>query len=178
MSHKSARAPVNYGAAAAIALAGSFLAGVPAAAGPKVFAFAGSTLEFGGSVDTTASGNADPFFIETFSGGNECLQIFVKEQNADLEATLVSPDGATWRDDNSGGGNLPRINAVTTRRGWHILRLSHFSGNPVTAFFTVDITRTVASACNPVTPPTNSFAPAVRKTGPALQPRPGGPSSQ
>ncbi|MCI0599124.1 MAG: hypothetical protein L0Y50_05710 [Beijerinckiaceae bacterium] len=178
MVYQAAQILKSYGLAGAVALSAALLANGSAFAGPKVFAFSGSTLEFGGSVDTTASGNADPFFIETFSQGSECLQILVKEQNADLEATLVSPDGATWRDDNSAGGNRPLINAVTTRRGWHILRLSHFNGNPVNAFFTVAITRNVASVCNPVTPPVNTFAPVTRKAGPAPQPRPGGPSSR
>lgn len=136
------------------------LSNSPAMAGSKVFAFFGRSLTLNGTTETTSNGNVDPFVIETFSAGNECLRIAVTSQPVDLEATLVSPDGRVWRDDDSGGSLRPLIKAITVKRGWHILRLSHFTGNAVNADFTVEIQRVASSnsLCGSPTPPAISFA--------------------
>ena len=39
-------------------------------------------------------------------------------QGDDLEATLVSPTGRTWHDDDGKGLNRPLIKAITDVRGW------------------------------------------------------------
>lgn len=154
----------------ATAICGAILAtSAPALAGPKLFAYFGDAgITFNGTteVDGGSTGNVDPFVVELFSTGNECLKIQVTQQGADLEATLVSPDGRTWRDDDSGGLNRPLIKAITTKRGWHILRLSHYNGAGVHADFTVNVSRKNASVhCQFPTPPANLFA--VSDTKPA-----------
>ncbi|MCI0599123.1 MAG: hypothetical protein L0Y50_05705 [Beijerinckiaceae bacterium] len=156
MIYQSAHMLKNYGLAGATVLFAALMANGPALAGPKISVLPGIATDLNGTVETTANGNADPFVIETFSQGNECLQFLVTFQGADLEATLVAPDGRSWRDDDSAGGLRPRINAVTTKKGWHILRLSHFFGDAVNADFTVRITRNAVSFCNPATPPVNT----------------------
>ena len=74
-------------------LSAGLVASAPATAGSKVFAFFGSTMTFNGTTEANAFGNVDPFVIEVFAAANECLRIAVTFQGADLEATLVSPDG-------------------------------------------------------------------------------------
>ncbi|MCI0468307.1 MAG: hypothetical protein L0Y57_15125 [Beijerinckiaceae bacterium] len=158
MLYPSVKMPRNFIATGAAVLFAVLTVNGEALAGPKITVLTGTTTELNGTVETSAagSGNADPFVIETLSQGNECLQILVTFQGADLEATLIAPDGRSWRDDDSAGGLRPRINAVTTKKGWHILRVSHFFGDAVNADFTVRITRNAAAFCNPATPPVNT----------------------
>jgi hypothetical protein len=105
----------------ATAMFSTAVAASPALAGPKLFAYFGDSITFNGTTETTVNGNVDPFVVELFSAGNECLRVAVTAQGTDLEATLVSPDGLTWRDDDGGGSLRPLIKAITTIRGWHIL---------------------------------------------------------
>lgn len=149
----------------------------PASAGPKLFAYSGSGITFNGTTETTANGNVDPFVVELFSSGNECLRVAVTAQGTDLEATLVAPDGRTWRDDDGNGSLRPLVKAITTKRGWHILRLSRFDGGAVNADFTVTVHRLASThaACNPPTSPvTTALAPAARKPAAAMAPTAGG----
>jgi len=159
---------------AALALCAASVVSNPASAGSKLVAFFGTPMVFNGTTETTSNSNVDPFVVELFSAGNECLRVFVTSQGTDLEATLVSPDGRTWRDDDGGGSLRPFIKAITVKRGWHILRLSHFAGNAVNADFTVQVLRVAStnSACASPTPPAVSFAldaqkPATIMTNPA-----------
>jgi hypothetical protein len=157
-----------WGQACAAAIVGTALASAPAFAGPKLFAYLGSTMTFNGTTETTANNNVDPFVVELFSAGQECLRIAVTAQGTDLEATLVAPDGVTWRDDDSGGSLRPLIKAITTTRGWHILRLSHFAGQAVNADFTVNVARLASGdvSCSGATPPAVTFS-AVQELKPA-----------
>ncbi|SFK10727.1 hypothetical protein [Methylocapsa palsarum] len=115
-----------------------------AQAGPKIFAYLGQTITFNGTVDNP-SNNVDPFTVELFSTGNECLRIAVTAQGGDLEGTLVAPDGRVWQDDDGNGSLRPLIKAITTKRGWHILRLSSFNGSSIYADFTVQVARLASS---------------------------------
>src|SRR6266403_431730 len=100
---------IHWGQACAVAIVGTALASAPASAGSKLFAYLGSSMTFNGTTETTANGNVDPFVVELFSAGSECLRIAVTAQATDLEATLVAPDGLTWRDDDGGGSLRPLI---------------------------------------------------------------------
>jgi hypothetical protein len=150
----------------------------PAWAGPKLFAYLNNSITFNGTTETTVNGNVDPFNVELFSAGNECLRILVTAQGTDLEATLVAPDGRTWQDDDSGGSLRPFIKAITTTRGWHILRLSSFSGAAVNADFTVLVSRlpSTSTLCAPATGVAVPFALAAPKpaAAAAARPAPGG----
>jgi hypothetical protein len=75
-------------------------------------------------LETNASQNRDPFVAQVFTSGAECLRIAVVSQGQDLEATLISPTGRIWQDDDSGGSNRPLIRAITDVRGWYPLTLS------------------------------------------------------
>ncbi len=123
----------------AAALGAAALA-TPAQAGPKLFAYSGNSITFNGTTETD-SGNVDPFSVELFSAGNECLRVAVLAQGTDLSATLVSPDGRIWSDDDGGGSLRPLVKAITVKRGWYILRLSNWAGVPVHADFTVQVSR-------------------------------------
>jgi len=162
---------------AASVLGIALVAGAPAMAGPKLFAFSNTTMTINGTTETTANGNVDPFVIELFANANECLRIAVTFQGQDLEATLVGPDGRTWRDDDSGGSNRPLLKAITVTRGWHILRISHFAGSSVNSDFTAQIFRGASNSvlCSPPTlPSVLSKAEGGSKAPVAAQKRPGG----
>lgn len=138
----------------------------PALAGPKIFDSGPSTC---GTVNCGASllsgtythdqnSNADPFVMQVFTAGGECLRIDVLSEGTDLEAVLVGPDGRVWRVDDRPGSLLPLIKAITTAgvRGWCTLQLSHFAGSGVNADFTVAIGRYNAANINCASP-TGSF---------------------
>jgi hypothetical protein len=133
-------------------LAASCVSGT-AWAGEHVFAYSGQTVTLNGTVESDNSNNADPFTLQVFSAGNECLRIFVTQQGADLKSTLVSPSGRIWQDDDSGGSLRPLIKAITNSRGWYSLMISQFAGTAVHADFTVQIARLSSSdpACSPPT---------------------------
>jgi hypothetical protein len=122
-------------------------------AGEHVFANFGQTITLNGTVESDNSANADPFTLQVFSAGNECLRIAVTSQGTDLEATLVGPSGRVWQDDDGNGSLRPLIKAITVTRGWHSLSLSNFAGTAVHADFTMQIARLAStdSSCNPPT---------------------------
>ena len=163
--------------------AGLGLAGVVlsqgAWAGPKIFTSGSAVLTVNGSTETTANGNPDPFLAEVFSSGRECLRIAVTAQGADLKATLLSPAGTVWQDDDGNGANRPLIKAVTTVRGWYPLSIAHFAGTAVNSDFTMTVQRaaSTSSLCSAPTQPRTVLAEArVAKSG-NNGPRPtGGPN--
>jgi hypothetical protein len=101
----------------------------------------GTPLVIHGAVDDDSFANADPFVVEVFANANECLLLNVTFQEQDLEATLISPSGRIWTDDDGGPGTQPLIKALTNTKGWHIFTLSHFAGNAVVSDFAVSIQR-------------------------------------
>lgn len=146
-----------------------------ALAGSKVVPPNGGTpLVINGFVDADTNGNVDPFVVEVAANANECLRIAVTFQEADLEAVLVEPGGRIWKDDDGGPGTQPLIKAITSKKGWHILTLSHFNGAAVNADFAVTIQRlapTNAACAGPTPPTTTTLAPAAasaKQVAPAL----------
>jgi hypothetical protein len=149
----------------AVAIASGILAtavAMPAWAGEHVFAAFGSTITLNGTVESDNASNADPFTLQVFSTGSECLVIAVTSQQADLEATLVGPSGRVWQDDDGNGSLRPLIKALTVTRGWHSLTVSHFAGTAVHADFTFQITRAASNStlCSP--PTISSFQTTAR----------------
>ena len=134
-----------------------------AMAGPKLVPLFGTTFRVNGLVGDSSNGNRDPFVVQLFSSGNECLRIAGVSQDADLEATLISPTGRTWQDDDGNGLNRPLIKAITDVRGWYTLEMSHFSTGVVNADFSVDLLRVASTngLCNPPTGPRVQLAPAA-----------------
>ncbi len=132
-------------------------------AGPKLVPLTNTTFRVNGLVGDSSNGNRDPFVVQLFSAGNECLRIAGVSQNADLEATLISPTGRTWQDDDSNGQQRPLIKAITDVRGWYTFQMSHFSTSVVNADFSVDLLRVASnnSLCNPPTAFRVALAPAA-----------------
>lgn len=100
-----------------------------------------SSMTINGTYQFDAFNNANPFTLQVFSSGGECLRINMSSQGTDLESVLVSPSGLTWRDDDGGAGVLPLIRANTDVRGWYNLSISRFNGGGPQADFTVNIGR-------------------------------------
>ena len=147
-------------------------------AGAKIFDHSGDTAatRFNATVETNAFNNRDPFVAQIFSSGAECLRVAVVSQGTDLEATLVSPSGRVWQDDDSNGSLRPLAKAITDVRGWYPLVLSHFAGNCVNADLTIDITRLPSSSslCSPASSPRIFLAPAVKSAERNTAPMPAG----
>jgi hypothetical protein len=152
----------------------------PAAwAGSKIFDPSGNTTatRFSGTVEGNAANNRDPFVVQLFTAGNECLKIAVVSQQQDLEATLVGVEGRVWQDDDGGPGLQPLINAITTVRGWYPLVLHHFAGSFFSTIdFTVDVTRLPSNSplCQPVTNPSILTSPAAKPAGASSETGPSG----
>ena len=131
-----------------------------------------STLK--GSVETNAAGNVDPWVVQMFAaGGNECLRIQVTSQGADLEASLISPSGRFWRNDDGFGSLRPLIAAVTDVRGWYTLQLSHYAGAATNADFTLQFGRFTAGSSQCAAPTTSSFAASEAAAGDNIEIEPG-----
>ncbi len=168
----------SIGLASAFAVIGALYAADPAWAGSKIFSSGSTVATVNGTVETNVSQNRDPFVAQVFTTGAECLRIAVTSQGQDLKATLISPSGTIWQDDDSGGLNRPLIKAVTNVRGWYPLTLSHWSGASVNADFTMTVQRAAAtsSLCAPATAPRAAIAAAASKSG-SNGPKPvGGPN--
>ncbi|WP_036257469.1 hypothetical protein [Methylocapsa aurea] len=120
-------------------------------AGEHIFANFGQTITLNGTIENDNTNNADPFTLQVFSAGNECLRIAVLNQGAnDLEATLVGPSGVVFQDDDGNGSLRPLIKAITqpanaqgfnNGRGWYALSISTFDGRPVHGDFSFQIAR-------------------------------------
>lgn len=132
-------------------------------AGPKLVPLFGTNFRVNGLVGDSSNQNRDPFVVQLFSAGNECLRIAGVTQGADLEATLTSPTGRIWQDDDGNGSQRPLIKAITDVRGWYTFQMSHFSTGVVNADFSVDLLRTTSTSasCNPQTVPRVTLAPAT-----------------
>lgn len=140
---------------ALLAVVGLALTGSGAWAGPKLFTSQGGFTFLNGSVETNSNGNVDPFTLQIFSSGNECLRLAVTSQGADLEMTLVAPSGRVWQDDDSNGALRPLIKAITTTRGWYPVILSRYNGAATNADFTLSYGRfasTSAQCAGPTAP--------------------------
>lgn len=169
----------SIGLASAFAVIGALGATSPAWAGSKIFSSGNTVMTVNGTLETNASQNRDPFVAQVFTTGAECLRIAVVSQGQDLEATLISPTGRIWQDDDSGGSNRPLIRAITDVRGWYPLTMSHWSGASVNSDFTMTVQRAASnsSLCSPATTPRAAVAAAAASKSSSNGPKPvGGPN--
>jgi hypothetical protein len=99
-----------------------------------------SSINFTGTYGHDQFSNADPFVVQVFTAGNECVRVELLSQGTDLEATLTCPSGRTWQNDDKGGASCPLcplIKAVTpSPRGWCTLTISSFTGEGSPTDFT------------------------------------------
>ena len=80
---------------------------------------------------------AQPFILQVFSSGNQCMRLDVINQTADQKAVLVSPSGRVWINDDGSGNNRPLIKANTDINGWYTLQIFRFNGLGVAGDFTL-----------------------------------------
>jgi hypothetical protein len=109
-----------------------------------------------GTYHSDAAGDRDPFILQLYSGGDECVRLDVTAEDYDLEMVLISPTGRIWRnDDRNLSNNRPLIKAITDINGWYTLQVSHFNGADVIADFTLRYGRYDPGNpnCSSVTPP-------------------------
>lgn len=89
---------------------------------------------------STATGQALPYVEQFYLGPDDCVRIDLTAQSADLEAVLISPSGAVWRNDDRGGApkkrRFPLIKANADVGGWYTLEFSTFNGAGPSANFT------------------------------------------
>ncbi len=141
----------------AIAL-GLALASPSAFAGAKIFHSAvrgGDFTIISETYESNANNNTDPFVVQIFSSGNECVRLEVVFQSADMEMTLISPVGTIWQDDDGGVGTQSLLKVITNVRGWYPLILSHFSGASLISDFDLQYGRfpvTSTQCSNPTAP--------------------------
>ncbi|ETW98331.1 MAG: hypothetical protein ETSY1_19105 [Candidatus Entotheonella factor] len=130
-------------------------------AGAKVFQDS-SLNEFtiiSGSYETNVNNNTDPFVIQIFSSGDECVRLEVIRQGADFEMTLISPNGTIWQNDDGGVDTQPLIKAITNVRGWYPLVISQFAGAVANADFDLQYGRFIATStqCTDPTAPSTAL---------------------
>ena len=87
----------------------------------------------------TVNHNANPFVLQVFSGGGECVRIDVTSAGTDLETVLVAPNGTTWRNDDRPGSTNPLVKALVPSgvRGWYTLSISRYNGGGPRGDFTM-----------------------------------------
>lgn len=84
---------------------------------------------YNGSYLVSSESDANPFILQVFASRNECLRLDVIAQDQDMEMVIVSPDGAVWRNDDT-GGLMPEIRVITRDiSGWYTLQVSNFAGD-------------------------------------------------
>jgi len=95
----------------------------------------GASIELDGTLNDTFS-NAQPWVAELFVGVGECARFFVTTTAFDAKLTVLTPNGAIFRDDDSGGSLRPlvEINGAPVS-GWYTVQVAGFSGQPQNANF-------------------------------------------
>jgi len=99
-----------------------------------------------------------PWVAEIAAVEGECLRIDLTVQAVDLEAVLIAPNGAVYRNNNRLVGDLRPLIKVNTvlATGWHTLQISQADGLPVNTDFTLFYGRYTAANVNCV-PGTSPF---------------------
>jgi hypothetical protein len=117
----------------------------------------GGTVTINGTY--LGSPNPNPAVYQVFATANQCLRIQgivpAGASAYDIEATLVSPGGTTWQDDDSAGNVQPLIKAIAPGTGWYTLHIAQFFGSTSNGNFTVQIGRFASTdaRCQPPTSP-------------------------
>ncbi len=134
------------------------LASSSAFAGAKIFHSAirgGDFTLISGTYESNANNNTDPFVVQIFSSGNECIRLEVVFQSKDMEMTLISPVVTLWQNDDGGVGTQPLLKVITNVRGWYPLIVSHFAGASLISDFDLQYGRfpSTSTQCSNPTPP-------------------------
>ncbi len=128
-------------------------------AGAKIFHSvvrqAGGFTLFSGTYESNENGNTDPFVVQIFSSGTECVRLEVVFQSADMEMTLISPTGTIWQNDDGDASGQPLLKVITDVRGWYPLVVSHFNGTSLISDFDIQYGRfpSTSEQCVSPTPP-------------------------
>jgi hypothetical protein len=116
-----------------------------------------SSQSIHGTYHSDSLGDRDPFILQIYSFGDECVRLDVTNETHDLEMVLISPTGRIWRNDDRAypDNRRPLIKAITDVSGWYTLQISHYTGADVIADFTLRYGRYNAGNpnCSSVTPP-------------------------
>lgn len=115
-----------------------------------------SSQSIHGTYHSDAAGDRDPFILQIYSGGGECVRLDVTEETYNLEMVLISPTGRIWRnDDRNASDSRPLTKAITDINGWYTLQVSHSNGADVVADFTLRYGQYDPGNpnCSSVTPP-------------------------
>ncbi|PON14073.1 hypothetical protein C2W62_30985 [Candidatus Entotheonella serta] len=127
----------------------------------------GDFTRISGTYESNGNNNVDPFVIQTFSSGDECVRLEVIEQGADMEMTLISPTGTIWQNDDGGVGSQPLLKVITNVRGWYPLVVSQFAGSSLIANFNFLYGRfpSSSSQCSNPTLPRAAFSGDAKEAG-------------
>jgi hypothetical protein len=90
----------------------------------------GTVLSFGPS--------ANAWVENLFAAPGECVRLDIASQGADLEMTVVAPNGSVFRNDDRAGASdrrpLVKIGSAPNN-GWYTVHLARFDGGAVNANF-------------------------------------------
>jgi hypothetical protein len=130
-----------------------------------------SSVQIGGTV-TNPSNNNHPWVINTFAAAGECVRLRVLSQAADLEMTVVSPDGSVFRNDD--GGLAPcalcsLVKFVAPSRGWYTVQVSHFGGTPTYSDLQLAYGRYNGANPNCASPTVPALAAAAELAAPSVK---------
>ena len=99
-----------------------------------------------GTIKSTTR-SAGKWVAEFYSGGNECVRIHVTSSDGDnqpgipafdLEATVVTPGGGVFQDDDGAERFRPLIKMNgSPDRGWYTVSIGHWNGEPIDGNFTL-----------------------------------------
>jgi hypothetical protein len=155
------------------------LAASTAFAGARVFSNGSTVMRLQGSTGGLNGAGTDPFTLQVFANANECLRITVPAQGSDLEATLTTPNGTQFRDDDSFGALRPILKVRASNTGWNTLQISRYNGDQTFANFTLDIQRLpiTSTLCAGLTPP-RSLEVNGAKPAAGFSTFPGGPGAR
>jgi len=84
-----------------------------------------------GISDKDAYGDSIPFTAQVFADVNECLRLEVTSQSDDMKMVVVSPSGATWRNDDF-YGLRPLVTAHADVKGYYTVHINRYNGNQAT----------------------------------------------
>lgn len=136
-----------------------------------------SSVLLNGTV-TNSAGNSHPWVTEAYARAGECLRLATKSQAADLEMTVVAPNGDVFRNDDSGGAGCvlcSLVKLVGRNTGWYTVQLSHEAGIATHADFQLAYGRYSGANpnCAPPTPPSVAAAAAAGKPAGGASPTAG-----
>jgi hypothetical protein len=106
-----------------------------------------------------SSSHAVPWVTQIAVRQGECLRIDVTDQDTDLEAVLIAPNGTVYRNNDRAGGDLRPLIKVNgaPQHGWYTLQLSQAAGLPVNTDFTLAFGRYFLNDPHHCTPGTVGF---------------------